>query len=33
MKRIVLAVLRLLDRCATLDARTTLRPIPVPVRK
>ncbi len=33
MKRIVRAVLRFLDLLRDLDARTTLRPVPVPVRK
>ncbi len=33
MKRMVRAVLRLIDVLRALDARTTLRPVPVPVRK
>ncbi len=33
MKRMVRAVLRLIDLLRDLDTRTTLRPAPVPVRK
>jgi hypothetical protein len=33
MKRLLRTLARLLDALAELDARTALRPVPVPVRK